>query len=294
MFPTLENIAVNLQDTQSKHEHRMSTLEDRKNRFESNAKMEIQSNISNMKEGMLNELKPDINTLVDNRSRELEDRKRRELNITLFNLKEHNNAAGIDYKREDEEDFVNICSCLGLNNVQLTTTFRLGKKGNTSRPRPLKVILINKADRKFLLNNAKFIKDKAPAKFREVIITKDMTPQQRVERRTYVQSLRGRRGQNTETQNPRNVSGRVVSPPLPLNAVTQHFSVQRELSPVLSAEADMPQVNEMEVQESTVFQFSQPYDDKTVLDGQTIIGGIPMPQHQSTVLEVQPQPEVNG
>ena len=114
------------------------------------------------------------------------------------------------------------------------------------------------------------------------------------ERRKYVQSLRGRRGQNTEEHNPRNVSGRVVSPPLPLNAVSQNFNVQRELSPVLSAEADMSQVNEMEVQESTVFQFSQPYDDKTVLDEQTIIGGIPMPQHQSTVLEVQPQPDVNG
>ena len=63
---------------------------------------------------------------------------------------------------------------------------------------------------------------------------------------------------------------------------------------MLSAVADMSQVNEMEVQESTVFQFSQPYDDKTVLDEQTIIGGIPMPQHQSTVLEVQPQPDVNG
>ena len=176
MFPTLENIAVTLQDIQSKHEHRMSTLEDRMNRFESNAKVEIQSNISNMREGILNELKSDINTLVDSRSRELEDRKRRELNITLFNLKEHNDAAGIDNKREDEEDFVTICSCLGLSNVQLTTTFRLGKKGNTCRPRPLKVILINKADRKFLLNNAKFIKDKAPAKFGEVIITKDMTP----------------------------------------------------------------------------------------------------------------------
>ena len=56
----------------------------------------------------------------------------------------------------------------------------------------------------------------------------------------------------------------------------------------------MSQVNEMEIQESTVFQFSQPYDDKTVLDEQTIIGGITMPQHQSTVLEVQPQPDVNG
>ena len=62
---------------------------------------------------------------------------------------------------------------------------------------------------------------------------------------------------------------------------------------MLSAETDMSQVNEMEVQESAVFHFSQPYVDKTVLDEQTIKGGIPMPQHQSTVLEVQPQPEVN-
>lgn len=76
-----------------------------------------------------------------------------------------------------------------------------------------------------------------------------------------------------------NVTYRVVPPPLPLEKATKYFSVHWELSP---NEATMSQVNEimeMEVHESTVFHFSQPYNDKTVLDEQTITGGIPTPKH---------------
>ena len=42
-----------------------------------------------MKKDIVVEIKQNINKLVDQRSKELEDRKRREMNLVIFNLKEH-------------------------------------------------------------------------------------------------------------------------------------------------------------------------------------------------------------
>lgn len=56
--------------------------------------------------------------------------------------------------------------------------------------RALKVVLENKSQRKFLLDNAKFIPVKAPQVFEKVFIVKDMTQEQRKERKSKYQSDR--------------------------------------------------------------------------------------------------------
>lgn len=290
-FPSLEKIADTLEDIQNKHDDRMSHLEDRMNKVETNVKAEIQSNIVNMKEGILSDLKLDINKIVDSRTRELEERKRRELNLTIFNLEEHNSETGLDNKRDDEEDFISICSWLGLSEVQIKTSFRLGKKHNIGKPRPLKIILVNKADRKSLLDNARFIEKKVPIKFRRVIVTKDLTPQQRVERRQHVQSKKERKGRNSQQDQfgdfgDATIIQRRIHPPVPMD--TEHPA----LSPVLQA-ANMSQINELESNSSAFYQFSQPYSDSTVIDNQSNPGGMPLPLHQSTILEQDSQPGVN-
>ena len=58
----------------------------------------------------------------------------------------------------------------------------LGKKSLTSN-RPLKLVLEMKSQKKFLLDNAKSLPEKAPGNLRQVIIVKDMTFKQREERR---------------------------------------------------------------------------------------------------------------
>ena len=90
--------------------------------------------------------------------KELEDRKRREVNLVIFNLNENTHESGHVNKQRDEEDFRTIFSSLGLEPVEQATTYRLGKA--SSKPRPLKVILTDRNQRKYLLANAKYIPEK--------------------------------------------------------------------------------------------------------------------------------------
>ena len=85
------------------------------------------------------------------------------------------------------------------------TCFRLGKK-QANKIRPLKVILAEKAQRKFTLENAKFIPTKLPPEWENVIISKDLTPVQREERKKFVsnkkETIQARKnpGQNVDHQ----------------------------------------------------------------------------------------------
>lgn len=72
-------------------------------------------------------IRNDIDKLVDNRDRELEDRRRMDHNIVCFNLLEHNSPIGTENKEKDESDVSAIASQLGLQNFSITSAFRLGK-----------------------------------------------------------------------------------------------------------------------------------------------------------------------
>ena len=65
-----------------------------------------------------------------------------------------------------------------------------------SKTRPLKLVLDSKAQRKFLLDNARFVQTKADDNYKRVIITKDLTPAQREERREKIAKIRAQRRSN--------------------------------------------------------------------------------------------------
>lgn len=182
MLPTLTTISDVLKDIQTKHTTRMDRLEDRMDNLESSDKAIIEEKISSLKNEVIDSLKEDIDRQVDIRFREMEDRRRRDLNIVIFNLKEHVYPVGTDNKRADENDFIRISENLGLEDVKFVTTYRLGRrKSNVTRP--LKVIMVEKSQRKFLVENAKQIPVKLPAHQHDVVITRDMTLLQRKERK---------------------------------------------------------------------------------------------------------------
>ena len=108
MFPSSDNISRSLNDMQSKNEERMTKLENRMGNFESFTKGEVKNTVLSMKSEILEELKLGVNEIVDKRSSELDDRRRHELNITIFNLLEHNSTIGMDKKRADEENLRKI------------------------------------------------------------------------------------------------------------------------------------------------------------------------------------------
>ena len=102
----------------------MDGLENRMGNLETFTKKEVENQVNSLKADIIESLKGDISTVVDIRSRELEDRKRRETNLTIFNLKEHTYENGADNKRADEEDILEISSGLGLEKLNITTLFR--------------------------------------------------------------------------------------------------------------------------------------------------------------------------
>ena len=122
----------------------MARLESRVGGLESGAKEAIQGSVSSMKQDIISSLKEDINKLVDTRHVELEERKRRETNIVLFNLPEHNSPVGLTNKHADERDVKEISRYLGQESLNVITLFRLGKKFD-DKIRPLKVVLDSKS-----------------------------------------------------------------------------------------------------------------------------------------------------
>ena len=154
-----------------KFEARLGTIEER-------TTDEIKNSVSSMKSEILESLQTNLEGLVDSRTKEIEDRKRRETNLVFFNVPEHRNPRGEENK---------------LENLQITHCFRLGKKSSTTN-RPLKLVLEMKSQKKFLLDNAKLVPEKAPVSLRQVIIVRDRTIKQREERR----ARRRNRGRNEE------------------------------------------------------------------------------------------------
>ena len=134
----------------------MTNIEGRMDKLEQVAKNKIKDQVSNMKDDIITSLKSDINTIVDARNRELENRKRHELNLTVFNLPEHNHLTGLDNKRADESDIINISNSLGMEGLNKYVLLLRCKRN--SKARMLKIILDAKSQRKYLLENARYVR----------------------------------------------------------------------------------------------------------------------------------------
>jgi len=136
-----------------------------------------------VKDQITRTLKNEIGELVDARCKEMDDRRRRELNVIAYNLPEAYNKNNLRNKEEDETAIRKISTKLGIDNLQVETLYRQGKhKSNTSkRPRALKIIL--KDRRKALPKNSIQIKKKLHGTHQKAIIVKDLTFEQRQARK---------------------------------------------------------------------------------------------------------------
>ena len=188
-LPTLENINSTLKEIQSSNVTRFKNIEDRLQIVEKNSGQEF---INNIKKDVTNEIRVDISTVVNDQLKEYEDIRKRELNIIMFNVPEKMDTNGNIRQREDLEDINSISTSLGLTDeLEVTAQFRLGKT-KMNAIRPLKVILKNKSQRKFLLENARFISTKAERKLSKVVILKDLTPKQQGERKDKIKKKKGK------------------------------------------------------------------------------------------------------
>ena len=195
------------------------------NKIENNTKEEIKETVTSMKEEILESVKEGLDKMVDARNRELEDRRRRDLNLTMFNLPEPNEENSAANKQADEQAFKIICRRLGLEEVNVMSSFRLGRKSE-NKIRPIKLILSDKSHRKFIIDNEKHIPRKVPAVWQRVVITKDLTPLQRKERKERLELRKQQRqpqpsGTNDQSNSP--IAMEVQDrEPSPIRNVLQH------------------------------------------------------------------------
>ena len=139
----MDNISKVLQDIRIEHDIRLYAVESRLNTIEETTKNSIKESVTELKSEIIDGIKADINSLVDSRNKELEDRRMRELNLTIFSMPEYNCPTGTENKSKDELDVKYISSKLGLQELNIVTCFILGKQANKTRP--LKDILAEKA-----------------------------------------------------------------------------------------------------------------------------------------------------
>ena len=198
------------------------------------------------------------------------------------------------------------------------TCFRLGKK-QANKIRPLKIILAEKAQRRFMLENAKFIPTKLPPEWKKVIISKDLTPVQREERKKFVsnkkETMQARKnpGQNVDHQSALMVNQtnsrkfnfrtpRSVATPRQEKTITQTPShstmlgIRNDTSPNAAMETEsiyispisgnLSNINVFEdTAQNSLFISKNPIYNETTLqeDDTTIIGGTPAPLHEEPV-----------
>lgn len=163
---------------------------------------------------------------------------------------------------------IGISSSLGLENLTIVTSYRLGKKVE-GKIRPLKIVLDSKAQRKFLLDNAKDIITKAEKCFQRVIIVKDLTPEQRQERRERVQNTRRNQRIGVDSARVPVDKGAMDSAGASGQDVITMEIDARPLSPILAGGDDLSQFNRVISESET----ESPYDNTTLLGDETIRGG---------------------
>ena len=281
-FTSLENIASALTDLRKSNDDRIGELENRVKEIEEGKCQDTQTSVSSMKEDVIKSLKEDAEKLVDSITKELDERRKRDFNVLVFNMPEHRYQSPEENKKADEDDVMILSRHIGLENLQLVAWFSLGKL-TSNRCRPIKVVLQSKADRKYLLDNANYIQVKAPESMKRVIIVKDLTPVQRQERRTRLVDRR-MRAQTEEEQN------RETNPICDNQSIA--MEVNEVLSPILPvsylmSSTHLSQVNQYAASQPTR-ELSAIYEDTTSIE-KTIIGGL----SQGNTLKEPTSPDIN-
>ena len=152
-------------------------------RMEGSNELNIKTKIEQVKFEVKTDIEDEVKLLVDDRVKELDDRRRRELNIMVYNLPEGNSSVGKENKYHDDQLITNLANYLEVENLEIVTSYRLGRKSEDTS-RPLKVILKDRKQRKNLIKNAKGIRDLNDLILKMVIISKDLTNDQRLERKS--------------------------------------------------------------------------------------------------------------
>ena len=98
--------------------------------------------------------------------------------------------------RAIDDDLLQVVAMLheaGVDDVQPETVIRLGKKpADTTRPRPMKVVLDSEDNKWRLIRSAKNLRIKEEGGWSRVLVHQDLTPRQREARKKLVEEMKQR------------------------------------------------------------------------------------------------------
>lgn len=180
-FPSMTNLSAQLKSIEEKTHGRINEIENNLKDLNTNIGVRVKQEVSDFREDFAAEMKEMVRCEVRKEVREIDDQKNRSMNLLVFNLPESQSPTPKIRKDYDSDMFLELCGYIGLVEIDIKLTIRLGNHGS-KKPRPLKVILNNKRQRKEILNNASKIRTiPKHSKLANCIIAKDLTPQQRLE-----------------------------------------------------------------------------------------------------------------
>ncbi|MES9884549.1 MAG: hypothetical protein ABW185_27200 [Sedimenticola sp.] len=207
-FPSINNIQSSFVTMDKKNDKRMCSLEEKIDNINLTVSGKIQEEVKQMKGEVVQEITEKVmHNLTDEirkEVREIDEQKMRLSNIMVFNMPESTETNSEKKKEDDVTRFVTICNKLGLEEIEIRMSFRIGTL-TENKTRPLKIILASTKCRKVIIDNAKFIRQKVNGPLNRVIFAKDLTWKQReVNRARY----RDRRPAQPTNQGPRRLFNR--------------------------------------------------------------------------------------
>lgn len=124
---------------------------------------------------------------------EKEDRERRRKNVIIFNLPESNKEQGKDRELDDKQTCEQVFErTLNVGGCKIEKVFRLGKKQD-AKVRPTMVKFEDEVSKWQIISKAKYLKEQKDETIKGLIISLDLTLQQREEDYKLRQELKRRR-----------------------------------------------------------------------------------------------------
>ena len=232
-FPSMSSMKSAINNLDNKNDERFQKLEDKLGKIDDTIHRKVRQEINEVKTTLTENIKQEVRGILGDQLRdelrEIEDQKRRVSNVVCFNFPESKKATPREKKYDDERLFASICNDINIENIEVTSCFRIGKpKEKTNRP--LKVMLSDKKQRNEVIKQAKLIKTNCPDELQKCIITKDLTERQRKENKARREQLERDRAKprGNPTEDEFNNTTIISQPILHSHGMSEH---QRPLQP---------------------------------------------------------------
>ena len=136
-FPCMINLSQQLKSIEEATNNRLSSVEQKVSEIDQNMEIKIKQKVDSIKPNLIEEIKNDLKESLQKDVRcalmEIEDQRKRALNLIIFNLNESKSTSSLTRKSDDSIFFKEICTLIGVPEVDFDVFFRIGKQEAQTR-----------------------------------------------------------------------------------------------------------------------------------------------------------------